>query len=69
MVARPQINTAIPTKGKLRTTPAFPETAIDAVYGSLRHDGPVLSLAEMDAAVVGEAQRPGSPAFVHRKST
>ena len=49
--------------------PAFPETAIDAVFGSLRQGGPALSLAEMDAAVASEAKHvAGSPASVHRKT-
>ena len=41
----------------LKATPAFPETSIDAVYGSLRHKGPPLSPEEMDAAVAREAKR------------
>ena len=49
--------------------PAFPETAIEAVFGSLRHGGPALLLAEMDTAVACEAMRfAGGPAPVHRKS-
>ena len=46
-------------------TPAFPETPIDAVFGSLRYNGPALSLAEMDAAVASEAKR---LAGIQRKS-
>lgn len=41
----------------LKATPAFPEAAIEAVFGSLRHSGPAMSLEEMDAAVAGEAKR------------
>lgn len=41
----------------LRTTPAFPQTRIDAVFGSLRHKGPALSLQEMDEAIAREAER------------
>ena len=37
--------------------PAFPETVIDAVFGSMRHSGPALSLEEMDAAIAKEAKR------------
>ena len=41
----------------LKATSAFPETAIDAVFGSMRHCGPALSLDDMDAAVAREAWR------------
>lgn len=41
----------------LRATPAFPETVIDAVFGSMRHSGPALSLEDMDAAIAKEAKR------------
>ena len=41
----------------LKATPAFPETTIDAVFGSMRHSGPALSLEEMDAAIASEAKR------------
>lgn len=41
----------------LRATPAFPETSIDAVFGSLRYSGPALSIEEMDAVIAREAQR------------
>lgn len=36
---------------------AFPETTLDEVFGSMRYEGPALSLEEMDAAVVREAKR------------
>lgn len=41
----------------LKATPLFPDTAIDAVFGSMKHCGPALSLDEMDAAVAREAKR------------
>jgi AbrB family looped-hinge helix DNA binding protein len=41
----------------LKATPAFPETSIDAVFGTLRHSGPALSVEDMDAAIAREAKR------------
>ena len=41
----------------LKATPLFPDTAIDAVFGSMKSSGPALSLKEMDAAVAREAKR------------
>lgn len=41
----------------LKATPAFRETSIDAVFGSMRHNGKALSLEEMDAAIAQEAKR------------
>jgi AbrB family looped-hinge helix DNA binding protein len=41
----------------LRASPAFAETAIDEVFGSLRNDGPALSIEDMDAVVASEAKR------------
>lgn len=41
----------------LKGAPAFPETRMDAVFGSLRRDGPALSVEEMDAAIASEARR------------
>jgi AbrB family looped-hinge helix DNA binding protein len=41
----------------LKATPLFPETSVGEVFGSLRHDGPPLSLEAMDAAVSAEAKR------------
>ena len=41
----------------LKATPAFPETSIDVVFGSLRHSGPALSIEDMDAAIAREAER------------
>ena len=41
----------------LKATPAFPETTIDEVFGSLHYNGPTLSLEDMCAAVAREANR------------
>ena len=41
----------------LRASPIFPETTLDEVFGSMRYDGPALSLEDMDAAVMREAKR------------
>ena len=41
----------------LKATPAFPETSINAVFGSMRHAGPALSLDDMHAAIAQEAKR------------
>ena len=41
----------------LKATPAFPETSIDAVFGTLRHSVPALSVEDMDAAIAREAKR------------
>ncbi len=41
----------------LKPEPAFAPTAIDAVFGSLNHQGPARSIADMDAAVMAEAKR------------
>jgi AbrB family looped-hinge helix DNA binding protein len=41
----------------LKATPAFTQTTISAVYGSLRHKGTALSLEDMDMAVAREAKR------------
>jgi AbrB family looped-hinge helix DNA binding protein len=41
----------------LTAAPVFPPTAIDAVFGSLAHDGPAKSLEDMDAAIMAEAKR------------
>lgn len=40
----------------LKAAPAFHETAIDAVFGSMRYSGTALSLDEMDAAIAKEAK-------------
>jgi AbrB family looped-hinge helix DNA binding protein len=41
----------------LKATPLFPESTVEEVFGSLRHEGPPLSLEDMDAAVAAEARR------------
>jgi AbrB family looped-hinge helix DNA binding protein len=41
----------------LKATPAFPETKIDQVFGSMRHRGPALTLDDMQAAISQEAKR------------
>ena len=41
----------------LKATPALPEIAIDAVFGSMRHAGLALSLDDMEGAIVQEAKR------------
>ena len=41
----------------LKASPFFPETTLDEVFGSMRYDGPALSLEDMDAAVMREARR------------
>ena len=41
----------------LKATPAFTETKIEAVFGSMRHSGPALSLKDMEAAIAEEAKR------------
>jgi AbrB family looped-hinge helix DNA binding protein len=41
----------------LKTVPAFASTTIDQVFGSMVRHGPALSLEDMDAAIVREAQR------------
>ncbi len=41
----------------LTATPLFAKTAVNAVYGSLKHGGPALSLEDMDKAVTQEAAR------------
>lgn len=41
----------------LKAVPAFPETTIDAVFGSMRRSGPALSIEDMDRAIASEAKR------------
>lgn len=41
----------------LRPVPAFPEASIDALFGSLHHEGPALSIEDMNAAIAREAKR------------
>ena len=62
---RDQLHWAAGTKLTVENTPAgvlltaspiFPPTTIDEVFGSLRYDGPPLSLEDMDAAITEEAK-------------
>ena len=41
----------------LKAIPIFPETDLDAVFGSMRYDGPVLSVEDMDQVIQKEANR------------
>lgn len=41
----------------LKATPLFEPRAVGDVFGSLRPNGPALSLDDMDAAVAAEAKR------------
>jgi len=41
----------------LRPAPLFAETSVEAVFGSLAHDGPAVSIEQMDAAIAAEAKR------------
>lgn len=41
----------------LKPVSAFPETDIDAVFGSMPHKGPALSIEQMNAAIALEAKR------------
>ncbi|HKY82847.1 MAG TPA: AbrB/MazE/SpoVT family DNA-binding domain-containing protein [Sphingobium sp.] len=41
----------------LKPVPAFPETSIDTLFGSLHHEGPALSIEDMNAAIAREAKR------------
>jgi AbrB family looped-hinge helix DNA binding protein len=41
----------------LKAAPLFAETSVEAVFSSLAHDGPPLSIEDMDAAVAAEAKR------------
>jgi AbrB family looped-hinge helix DNA binding protein len=41
----------------LKAAPLFAQTSVEAVFGSLAHDGPTVTLQEMDAAVAAEAKR------------
>jgi AbrB family looped-hinge helix DNA binding protein len=41
----------------LKPEPVFAPTTIDAVFGSLNHEGPPRSIEEMDAAIMAEAKR------------
>ena len=41
----------------LKPSPIFPASSIDAVFGSLRHEGPALSVDDMNEAIAREAKR------------
>jgi AbrB family looped-hinge helix DNA binding protein len=41
----------------LRTAPLFRPTTIEEVFGSLKYDGPVLTIEQMDEGVAVEARR------------
>ena len=41
----------------LKPAPLFQPTTVDEVFGSLKWDGPALSIEDMDAAVMAEAER------------
>lgn len=41
----------------LKAAPIFPATTLDAVFGILAHDGPALTMEDMDAVVAAEAKR------------
>jgi AbrB family looped-hinge helix DNA binding protein len=41
----------------LKATPAFAQTKVGSVFGSLRHSGPALTLEAMDKAIAQEAKR------------
>lgn len=42
---------------ELKAVPIFKPTTVDDVYGSLKYDGPPVSIEEMNAAVLREAKR------------
>ncbi len=41
----------------LKAVPVFPATSVEAVFASLRHTGPALSIEDMDLVVTREAER------------
>lgn len=41
----------------LKSTPVFAASSIDALFGSMRHEGPALTIDDMNAAIVQEAER------------
>lgn len=41
----------------LKPAPLFEATTVDAMFGSLRKDGPTRSVEDMDAAIAAEARR------------
>ena len=40
----------------LKSTPIFAPSSIDKLFGSMRHEGPALSIDDMDAAITREAK-------------
>lgn len=41
----------------LKPSPTFPVASVDALFGSMKHSGPALSVEEMDAAIAREAAK------------
>jgi AbrB family looped-hinge helix DNA binding protein len=41
----------------LKSTPVFAASSIDALFGTMRHEGPALSIDDMNAAITREAER------------
>ncbi len=41
----------------LKSTPVFAASSIDALFGSMRYEGPALSIDDMNAAIAQEAER------------
>ncbi len=41
----------------LKSTPVFAVSSIDALFGSMRYEGPALSIDDMNAAIAQEAER------------
>jgi len=41
----------------LKSTPMFAATSVDALFGSMRHEGPALTIDDMNAAITAEALR------------
>ena len=41
----------------LKAEPIFPPTKIEDVFGSLKYDGPPISIEEMNESIVREARR------------
>lgn len=41
----------------LKSTPMFAASSIDALFGSMRYEGPALSIDDMNAAIAQEAER------------
>ncbi|WP_157217388.1 AbrB/MazE/SpoVT family DNA-binding domain-containing protein [Flavisphingomonas formosensis] len=41
----------------LKASPLFPPSDVETMFGSMRHDGPALSIDEMNEAIAREAER------------